>query len=83
MIVFWPRIPDYMSAKVCVEKECLDASSQVRHVLFCMEFKFYFNTIRCSCRFKQNSSMIVIVLLDIESLARGREDVDPQFPYLT
>ncbi|XP_059616553.1 protein gone early [Phlebotomus argentipes] len=29
MIVFWPRIHDYMTAEVCVDKECLDASAQI------------------------------------------------------
>ena len=29
LIAFWPSIPYYMKADICVEKECLDASSQV------------------------------------------------------
>lgn len=29
MIAFWPRIPFYMRAEVCVDKECMDSSSQV------------------------------------------------------
>lgn len=39
MIIFWPRIPDYMSAKVCVEKECLDASSQVNYLPLIVKMK--------------------------------------------
>lgn len=31
MIAFWPRIPYYMKANICVDKECLQASSQVSH----------------------------------------------------
>lgn len=29
LIAFWPRIPFYMRAEICVEKECMDSSSQV------------------------------------------------------
>lgn len=29
MIAFWPRIPYYMKANICVDKECMQASSQV------------------------------------------------------
>lgn len=29
MIAFWPHIPYYMRADLCVEKECLDASQQM------------------------------------------------------
>lgn len=36
MTVFWPTIPYYMKADICVEKECLDSSAQVR------SYHFYF-----------------------------------------
>ncbi|GAB0089347.1 Peptidase M13 [Sergentomyia squamirostris] len=29
LVIFWPKIHDYMTAEVCVEQECLDASSQI------------------------------------------------------
>lgn len=29
LVAFWPRIPAYMRAPVCVDKECLDAAAQV------------------------------------------------------
>ncbi|XP_037927153.1 protein gone early isoform X2 [Hermetia illucens] len=29
LIAFWPRIPHYMTADVCTDKECMDASQQM------------------------------------------------------
>lgn len=34
LISFWPRIPYYMKADICVDKECIDASAQVRYCLY-------------------------------------------------
>lgn len=34
MIALWPRIPFYMKADVCVERECMESSSQVRIIIF-------------------------------------------------
>lgn len=35
LIAFWPRTPFYMRAEICVDKECMDSSSQVLfHLLF-------------------------------------------------
>lgn len=30
MIALWPRIPFYMKADVCADRECMESSSQVR-----------------------------------------------------
>lgn len=34
LIAFWPRIPYYMKASVCVDKECMDSSAQVSGYFF-------------------------------------------------
>lgn len=30
MAICWPRVEDYMLEDVCVDKDCIDASAQVR-----------------------------------------------------
>lgn len=34
LIAFWPRTPFYMRAEICVDKECMDSSSQVGRNFF-------------------------------------------------
>lgn len=38
MIAFWPRTPFYMRAEICVNKECMDSSSQVGRNLITFKY---------------------------------------------
>ena len=31
MAIFWPKVKDYMLKEVCVDKDCMEAASQVRN----------------------------------------------------
>lgn len=49
MIAFWPRIPFYMKADVCVERECMESSSQVRITLLVIRVQYLKNYFSLLC----------------------------------